>query len=317
MAIDLTSDVSTRKAFSEAITEFGLKDERVFSVAADSESRFGAFRKEAADRAINVGIAEQNAMSIAAGLAFCGKIPFISTYATFLTMRACEQIRTDIAFANLNVRIVGTNVGFSSDWLGMTHQALEDVALMRSIPNMTVLAPADGAETYRLVEELINYEGPAYLRIRGTAKEPHVSSEEPIVIGKARKIRDGNDLTIIACGRLVYEAMLAADRLAQEGIRARVLDLHTLKPLDEEAVLKAATETQRILTVEEHSIIGGLGSAVAELTSTHYPVTVRRMGIKDRYGIPGKEEDLFAFFGLTSDHIFDEAHKLLETEESL
>ena len=168
MAIDLTSDLSTRKAFSEAITEFGLKDERVFSVAADSESRFGAFRKEAAERAINVGIAEQNAMSIAAGLAFCGKVPFISTYATFLTMRACEQIRTDIAFANLNVRIVGTNAGFSSDWLGMTHQALEDVALMRAISKHDGIDPADGAATYRMVEALIDYDGPAYLRIRGS-----------------------------------------------------------------------------------------------------------------------------------------------------
>lgn len=316
MAIDLTSDLSTRKAFSEAITEFGLKDERVFSVAADSESRFGAFRKEAAERAINAGIAEQNAMSIAAGLAFCGKIPFISTYATFLTMRACEQIRTDIAFANLNVRIVGTNAGFSSDWLGMTHQALEDVALMRSIPNMTVLIPADGAATYRLVEALLEYEGPAYLRIRGTAREPHVPCDEPIVIGKARQIRAGNDLTIIAYGRLVYEAMLAADRLAQEGIAARVLDMHTVKPLDEAAVLKAASETRRILTVEEHNIIGGLGSAVAEVTSAHCPVPVRRMGVPDRYGVPGFEADLFAFFGLTSEHIVTEAKKLLETEES-
>ncbi|NLY91829.1 MAG: hypothetical protein GX081_09555 [Firmicutes bacterium] len=316
MVIDLTSDLSTRKAFSEAMTEFGLKDERVFSVAADSESRFGAFRKEAPERAINVGIAEQNAMSIAAGLAFCGKIPFISTYATFLTMRACEQIRTDIAFANLNVRIVGTNAGFSSDWLGMTHQALEDVALMRAIPNMTVLVPADGAETYRMVEALINYEGPAYLRIRGTEKEPHIPCAEPVVIGKARKIRDGNDLTIIACGRLVYEAMEAADRLARDGIKARVLDMHTVKPLDEEAVLKAARETKRILTVEEHNVIGGLGSAVAEVTSANYPVTVRRMGVTDRFGVPGKEADLFSFFGLTADHIVTEARKLCAREEA-
>ncbi|HHT48229.1 MAG TPA: hypothetical protein GXZ98_02915 [Firmicutes bacterium] len=316
MAIDLTSDLSTRKAFSEAMTEFGLRDKRVFSVAADSESRFGAFRKEASDRALNLGIAEQNAMSIAAGLAFCGKIPFVSTYATFLTMRACEQIRTDIAFANLNVRIVGTNVGFSSDWLGMTHQALEDVALMRSIPNMTVLVPADGAATYRLVEALINYEGPAYLRIRGTAKEPHVSCPEPVVIGKARKIRDGTDLTIIACGRLVYEAMVAADRLAQEGIKVRVLDMHTVKPLDEESVLKAAKETKRILTVEEHNVVGGLGSAVAEVTSAQWPVPVRRMGVEDRFGLPGKEEDLFTFFNLTSEHIISEARKLYEREAS-
>ena len=184
---------------------------------------------------------------------------FVSTYATFLTMRACEQIRTDIAFANLNVRIVGTNVGFSSDWLGMTHQALEDVALMRSIPNMTVLVPADGAATYRLVEALINYEGPAYLRIRGTAKEPHVSCPEPVVIGKARKIRDGTDLTIIACGRLVYEAMVAADRWHRKGSKSGFGYAYG-ETLDEESVLKAAKETKRILTVEEHNVVGGLGA---------------------------------------------------------
>lgn len=316
MEIDLKNNLSTREAFSKAITEFGLKDKRVFTVAADSESRFGAFRKEAPERAFNIGIAEQNATSIAAGLAFCGKIPFVTTYATFMTMRACEQIRTDIAFANLNVRVVGTNIGFSSDWLGFTHQALEDVGIMRCLPNMTILVPADGEETYRLVEALINYEGPAYLRIRGTGKEPHVESEEPIVIGKARKFRPGKDVTIIACGRMVHEALLASDQLAGEGIGARVLGVHTIKPLDREAILAAAAETKGIITVEEHNIIGGLGSAVAELTSECRPVPVKRMGIKDRFGFPGKEKELFSYFGLTSKHILDEAKKLLGMEES-
>ncbi len=312
MGIDLKSNLSMRDAFSTAITEFGLKNNRVFTVAADSESRFGAFRKEAAERAFNVGIAEQNATSIAAGLAFCGKIAFVTTYATFMTMRACEQIRTDIAFANLNVRIVGTNIGFSSDWLGFTHQALEDVALMRSIPKMTVLVPADGEETYRLVEALINsFEGPAYLRIRGTGKEPHVESPDPIEIGKARNFRPGNDLTIIACGRMVHEAIQASDQLAREGIGARVLGVHTIKPLDQEAILAAAAETKKLITVEEHSIIGGLGSAVAELTSAFHPVPVKRMGVNDRFGFPGKEEELFEYFGLTAKHIAEEAKKLL------
>jgi transketolase len=317
MEIDLKSNLSMREAFSKAITEFGLKNKRVFTVAADSESRFGAFRKEAAERAFNVGIAEQNATSIAAGLAFCGKIPFVTTYGTFMTMRACEQIRTDIAFAKLNVRIVGTNIGFSSDWLGFTHQALEDVALMRSLPNMTVLVPADGEETYRLVEALINnYEGPAYLRIRGTGQEPHVESEEPILIGKARKFRPGDDLAIIASGRMVHEAIQASNQLARAGIGARVLGVHTIKPLDEEAILKAAAETKGLITVEEHSIIGGLGSAVAELTSASRPVPVKRMGVNDRFGFPGKEEDLFAYFGLTANHIVEEAKKLLGRESS-
>jgi transketolase len=312
MITDLTSDVSTRDAFSKAITEFGLKNERVFTVAADSESRFGAFIKEAPDRAINVGIAEQNAMSIAAGLAFCGKIPFVSTYATFLTMRACEQIRTDIAFANLKVRIVGTNTGFSSDWLGFTHQALEDIGIMRALPNMTVLVPADGEETYRLVEALIDYEGPAYLRIRGKSKEPHIQGKDKIEIGKARKLREGSDLTVIACGSMVHHALVAADELSPEGASIRVLGVHTIKPIDKDAILEAAEETKGIITVEEHNIVGGLGSAVAEITGEYKPVLVRRMGIKDRFGVPGDEESLFEYFGLTSRHIANEARKLLE-----
>lgn len=312
MTIDLKTDISTRDAFSKAITECGLKDPRVFTVAADSESRFGAFIKEAPERAINVGIAEQDAMSIAAGMAFCGKVPFVSTYATFMTMRACEQIRTDIAFANLNVRIVGTNAAFSSDWLGFTHQALEDLGIMRAIPNMTVLVPADGEETYRLVEALIDYQGPAYLRLRSSGKEPHIESETPIKIGKARKLRNGKDLTIVACGRMVKESLLAADKLASKGIDARVLDMHTLKPIDREAILEAAAETKGIITVEEHNYLGGLGSAVAEVTSESKPVFVKRMGVKDRFGVPGKESDLFEYFGLTSEYIVKEAEKLLE-----
>lgn len=314
MDTNLANDMSTRKAFSKAITEFGLKDERVFTVAADSESRFGAFIKEAPERAINVGIAEQNAMSIAAGLAFCGKVPFISTYATFLTMRACEQIRTDIAFANLNVRVVGTNVGASSDWLGFTHQALEDIGLMRALPNMTVLVPADGAETYYLVKALLDYEGPAYLRIRSTAKEPHIPGEDRIEIGKARRLRQGNDIAIAACGRMVHEALIAADRLAMDGVDARILDIHTVKPIDKEAVLEAAEETRGIITVEEHNVIGGLGSAVAELTSETRPCPVRRIGVRDRFGVPGPERELLEYFGLTSEHIVSEAKQLLKIE---
>lgn len=304
----LENDLSTREAFSRAVTEVGLEDTRVFTVAADSESRFGRFIKEAPDRAFNIGIAEQNAMSIAAGLAFCGKIPFISTYATFLTMRACEQIRTDIAFANLNVRIIGTNSAFSSDWLGFTHQALEDIGLMRAIPNMTVVVPADGAETYHLIKESINYQGPIYIRIRGGSPEPHITGEE-IKIGKARLLREGSDLTLITCGRMVYEALQAAAILAGEGISVRVLDMHTIKPLDEEAVVRAAEETKGIITIEEHNVMGGLGSAVAEVTSARSPKRVERIGIMDGFGIPGPQRELLEHFGLTADHIVARARE--------
>lgn len=308
----LENDISTREAFSRAVTDVGLEDGRVITVAADSESRFGEFIKKAPERAFNFGIAEQNAMSIAAGLAFCGKIPFISTYATFLTMRACEQIRTDIAFANLNVRIVGTNSAFSSTWLGFTHQALEDIGLMRAIPHMTVIVPADGAETYYLVKESINYQGPIYMRIRGGGQEPHISGKDEVKIGKARLLREGDDLTLIACGRMVYEALQAAKILAGEGINVRVLDMHTIKPLDDEAVLKAAKETKGIITIEEHNIMGGLGSAVAEVTSAYKPTRVKRIGIKDGFGVPGSQKDLFNYFGLIADHIVLQAKEFLK-----
>lgn len=307
----LEDDLSTRAAFSRAITDLGREDQRVFTVAADSESRFGQFVKEAPERAINVGIAEQNAVSIAAGLAFCGKIPFVSTYATFMTMRACEQIRTDLAFANLKVRVVGTNAAFSSNWLGFTHQALEDVGIMRAIPRMTVVVPADGAATYQLTKESLNYDGPIYLRIRGTGKEPHICGEK-VKIGKARLLRAGNDLTLIACGRMVYEALLAAEILSIEGLNARVLDMHTIKPLDGQAVLKAAQETGGIITIEEHNIVGGLGSAVTELTSAQSPVKVMRLGIKDDFGFPGNQQDLMEHFGLTADSIAAQTRKFIK-----
>lgn len=311
LSILLEEDISTRKAFAKAITEVGIADKRVFTVAADSESRFGDFVKMIPERALNVGIAEQNAMSIAAGLAFSGKIPFVSTYATFLTMRACEQIRTDLAFANLKVRVVGTNSAFSSSWLGFTHQALEDIGLMRAIPNMTVVVPADGAATYFLVKESIDYDGPIYMRIRGTGKEPHIPGEEKLEIGKARLLNEGTDITLIACGRMVYEALLAAEILSKEGIKARVLDMHTIKPLDKEAVLKAAEETNGIITIEEHNIVGGLGSAVTEVTSETSPIIVKRMGVKDCFGVPGTQKDLMEHFGLTAENIAIQAREVL------
>ncbi len=309
--IDLHSDISTRAAMSEAITEIGLKDDRVVTVAVDSESRFGDFVQKAPERALNVGIAEQNAMSMSAGLAFSGKIPFVSTYATFMSMRACEQIRTDIAFANLNVRIVGTNSGLSSEWLGFTHQCLEDVGLMRSIPNMTVVTPADGEQTYQFIEELIDYQGPVYLKIRSKGDEPHIAGKGELEIGTAQTIKQGSDLTVIACGRMVSKAVEAAEKLAKEGIETRVLNMHTIKPIDENAVVKAAEETKAIITIEEHNVYGGLGSAVAEVLSEKKPAILGRMGIKDDFGVPGLEEDLFRHFNLTADDIVQKASQLL------
>lgn len=303
---------STRQAFTAALEEIGSQDERVFAVAADSMSRFGQLQKLAPKRTINVGIAEQNAMGIAAGLAFCQRIVFITTYATFLSMRSCEQIRTDIAFAQLPVRIIGTDAGLSSGWVGFTHQALEDVGIMRAIPQLQVVVPADGEETYQLMYQLLELEGPVYVRLRGRGDDPYVEGKGPLQLGVGQTLREGNDVTLIACGRMVSEAVSAHDLLKREGISARVLNMPTIKPLDEDLVLTAAGETQGIITIEEHSIIGGLGSAVAEMVSQKNPVLVRRMGIKDSFGIPGAPEDLLRFYQLTARDIVQEVNNMLK-----
>lgn len=310
--LDLKSDIATRVVLGKAITDLGLKNEKICTVAADSESRFGDFVKKAPDRAINVGIAEQNAVSISAGLAFCGKIVFVSTYATFISMRACEQIRTDVAFQNLNVKVVGTNSGFSPGWEGFTHQALEDIGIMRAIPNMTVIVPADGEETYNLVHQIADYEGAVYLRVRGKKDDPHVKNKKKPIIGKADELKSGEDITIIACGRMVYEAVEAAEILSEKNISTRVLNMHTIKPIDKEAIITAAQNSRGIITMEEHNTIGGLGSAVADvLCEKGIGIPFRKIGVNDSFGIPGKTHDIFRHFGLTSENAVKIAEEIL------
>lgn len=315
MKIESLKEMSTRQAFTKAMEVLGERNERIYAVAADSMSRFGKLPKIAPRRTINVGIAEQNAMGIAAGIALCGGIVFITTYATFLSMRACEQVRTDIAFARLPVRIMGTDAGLSSGWVGFTHQALEDIGIMRSIPHMTVIVPADGEQTYQLMSHLIEYPGPVYVRLRGRGDDPHVEGKGSFKIGVGQQIREGYDITLIACGRMVKEAVEAHQTLSTMGVSARVLNIPTIKPIDEDLIVQAAVETQAILTIEEHNRIGGLGSAVAEVVSSTNPVQVKRMGLHDTFGIPGAPEDLLEHFGLTSNHIVGEVERLLHLKE--
>ena len=277
---------STRQAYGEALVKLGKESKDVVVLEADlSKSTMTAyFQKEFPERHINVGIAEADMMATAAGIATTGKIPFASTFAHFAAGRAFDQIRNSIVYPNLNVKICPTHAGVSLGEDGGSHQSVEDVALMRSLPGMVVLSPADAVETGKMIAAVAEYEGPVYVRL-GRLNIPVIYDDNyEFKIGKAHTLRDGNDVAIIAVGLMVYEALEAAKLLETEGISARVINMSTIKPLDEETVLKAAKECKFIVTSEEHSVIGGLGSAVSEYLSGVYPTKVIRHGINDVFG---------------------------------
>ena len=275
-----------RTAFIQALIECAKADERVWLLVGDlGYSVVEPFRQEFTDRFINVGVAEQNMTGIAAGLALSGKIVFTYSIANFPTLRCLEQIRNDVCYHEANVKIVAVGGGLAYGAQGMTHHATEDLAIMRALPNMTVVAPGDPIETALATRAIIKWPGPCYLRL-GKAKEPIVHQTSPdFQIGKAITIRDGSDITLISTGGILFNTMRAAERLTQQGIQTRVLSMPTLKPLDAEAVLMAVQQTKAIITVEEHSIIGGLGSAVAEVLaeSGNSQITFRRIGIRDEF----------------------------------
>ncbi len=277
---------STRQAYGEALVKLGKENKDVVVLEADlSKSTMTAhFQKEFPERHINIGIAEADMMATAAGIATTGKIPFASTFAHFAAGRAFDQIRNSIVYPNLNVKICPTHAGVSLGEDGGSHQSVEDVALMRSLPGMVVLSPADAVETGKMISAVAEYEGPVYVRL-GRLNIPVIYDDNyEFKIGKAHTLRDGNDVAIIAVGLMVYEALEAAKLLETEGISARVINMSTIKPLDEETVLKAAKECKFIVTSEEHSVIGGLGSAVSEYLSGVYPTKVIRHGINDVFG---------------------------------
>jgi transketolase len=269
------------------------------------------FAKVFPERFFEVGVAEQNLMGTAAGLAAAGKLPFASSFAIFATGRAFEQIRNTIAYPRLGVKIAATHAGITVGEDGASHQSIEDVGLMRMLPNMTVLVPADARETEKAVWAAAEIPGPVYLRL-GRLAVPQIYPEDyQFTVGRAVKLREGSDLTFIANGLMVYEALMAAESLQAKGISARVLNLHTVKPLDEAAVILAAKETGAIVTAEEHSVIGGLGSAVAEVLGENCPVPMRRVGIYDRFGESGNPEALLEKYGLTARHLVMAAEELL------
>lgn len=292
--------IATRQSYGEALVSLGKENDQVVVLDADlsGATKTNLFAKEFPKRFFNVGIAEQNLMATAAGLSTFGKIPYASTFAVFAAGRAYDQIRTSICYPNLNVKICATHAGITVGEDGATHQMLEDLSLMRTLPNMTVLSTSDDTQTRWAVKEIAKIQGPVYLRLCRLATPVIYDEGEEFEIGKAVQIGEGTDGTVIATGVTVAEAIQAKEELAKEGIQIRVLDMHTIKPIDREAIVKAAKETKKIVTVEDHNIIGGLGSAVCEVLAEEYPTKVTRMGIHDCFGKSGPAEALMKEFGI-------------------
>jgi len=312
---------STRDAYGDALLELGQND-KVVVIDADLSvsTQTNKFAKKYPGRFFNVGCAEQNLMGVAAGFAISGKVPFASTYSMFL-MRGLEQIRNTIGYDNLNVKLCVTHSGLTNSSDGASHQCLEDICCIKAIPNITILIPVDSIETEKVIESEINRKGPCYIRLN-REKTPIIYDENyekkfgqyKFELGKAVKLREGNDLGIIATGTTVHIVLEAADILEKEGINTEVLNIHTIKPIDKNTIIETAKKTGRILTVEEHSIIGGLGSSISEILSENYPVTVKRIGVRDKFGESGEYKELLEKHGLTKENIVISTKELLNNE---
>lgn len=305
--MDINNKIATRESFGKALVELGKENENVVVLTADlaGATKTNLFEKEFPERFINVGIAEQNMVGIATGLATTDKIPFASTFAMFTAGRAYDQIRNSVAYPNLNVKICGTHAGITVGEDGATHQMLEDLGLMRAIPNMTVICPSDDIQTKWVIKEVAKYKGPVYIRLARVATPVIYNKNQQFKIGKMVQIGEGTDATIFATGVEVAEALKAKQELEKENINIRVIDVHTIKPIDKEMIIKCAKQTKKIITIEDHSIIGGLGSAICEVLSEEYPTKVIRMGIQDKFGKSGKAEQLLKYFKLDSNAIIE------------
>ena len=305
--------MATRDAYGEALKELGSINKDVVVLDADlsGSTKTAVFKKEYPDRFFNVGISEQSLMGTAAGLAAAGKIPFASTFAMFATGRAFEIIRNSICYPKLNVKIAATHAGLTVGEDGASHQAIEDISIMRSIPNMVVLNPADGVEARLCVLKAAEYVGPVYIRL-GRSNVPVIFDENyTFEIGKGVELKSGEDVTIIATGIMVAKALEASEVLEKEGISARVINISTIKPIDKDIIIKAAKETKGIVTAEEHSIIGGLGSAVAEVLVENCPVPMKRVGVEDTFGESGNGDELLVKYGLTPENIIKNVKSIL------
>ncbi len=310
----------TRTGFGEGIAEAGGLEPRLVVLGADITASVGLdlFKERFPDRFFSLGIAEQNGMAVAAGMVLAGKIPVFSTYAVFAAFRAADQLRISVCYNNLKVIIGGAHAGISVGPDGATHQALEDLAVVRSLPNMTVLSPCDATQARQAALMAVReINGPVYIRFGREAVPNFIPENLSFVPGKAQILRNGNDLALVATGHMVWETLQAAELLAAEGIQARVINMHTLKPLDVTSILSAARETHAILTAEEHQIINGLGSAVAEVVVKNYPVPMDFVGIQDSFGESGQPQELMEKYGLTSSHIYQKALSLYQRKKSI
>lgn len=310
--------MSGRDGFGDGVFELAKKDKRVVVLTADlkESTRVERFANTFPDRFIECGVAEQNMMGIAAGLAAAGKIPIVTSYAVFSPGRNWDQLRVSVCYSNLPVIIGGSHTGMSAGPYGSTHQALEDIALTRVLPNMTVIAPGDYWETRKAVEAAVNAGGPVYIRFSREKSAVITRKESQFVIGRAEKIWNaGKDALIIGCGPIIYETLLAAEVLSIEGIKVTILNNHTIKPLDHQTILEAARQCNAVVTAEEHQIAGGMGSAVAEVLSAQYPVPIEFVGVKDSFGESGTPEELAEKYGLKAVNIAKAVKKVIERKE--
>lgn len=303
--------IATRQSFGEELAKLGEKNKKVVVLDADlaGATKTEIFGKAFPERFFDMGIAEQDMISTAAGLASCGKIPYAASFAAFAAGRAYDQIRSSVCYPKLNVKVCGTHAGVTVGEDGATHQMLEDLSLMRGLPNMTVICPSDDTQTRFMVNALAEYEGPCYLRLSRAGTPVIYDEGTKFEIGKAVQHGEGTKATVFATGAVVSEALKAQEKLAEEGIDIRVVDVHTIKPIDREMIVKCAKETDKLISIEDHSIIGGLGSAVAEVLADEYPAKLVRMGMKDIFGKSGKAMEVLAYFGLVCDNIVEEVKK--------
>lgn len=313
----LSGDIAkepTRKGYGRGLLAAGQADKQVVAACADltDSTQMSLFRDAFPDRFVEIGVAEQNLVTVGSGLAAMGKIPFVSSYAAFSPGRNWEQIRTTICLNDMPVKIIGSHAGLYTGKDGATHQMLEDIALMRALPNMVVIAPGDSIEAEKATMAMAKDKRPNYMRLAREATPVFTTDKTPFEIGKAYVYAEGTDVTIIATGTMTHPALVAAEKLFKDGIDAEVIHCPTIKPLDEATILRSVRKTKAVITVEEAQITGGLGGAVAELLSEEYPVPVHRMGVKDRFGESGDPADLFEHLGLTTRHIVLAAHHIMD-----
>ena len=303
--MNLEKKVATRQSFGEALEKVGEENKNVVVLDADlsGATKTNIFAKKFPNRFFNMGIAEQDMITTAAGMSTCGKIPFAATFAVFATGRGYDQIRNSICYPNLNVKICGTHAGITVGEDGATHQMLEDINLMRGLPNMTVISPSDDIQTKWAIEEASKIEGPVYIRLSRAATPAIYEENQKFELGKAVQIGEGKKATIFATGTTVCQAIMAKEKLEKEGIDVRVVDIHTIKPIDKDIIIKAASETEKLISIEDHNVIGGLGTAISEVLVEKYPKKLTKIGINDSFGKSGKAEELINYFKLTKDEI--------------